>query len=67
METRIQSTVPAVPFFAMPDEQPNIFGTTVRNLPFIEANTHEVDMRHLREDCIIPVFSKDNEVGFQNE
>ena len=67
METRIQSTVPAVPFFAMPDEQPNIFGTTVRNLPFIEANTHEVDMRHLREDCIIPVFSKDNEVTISHQ
>lgn len=31
-------------------------------LPFIEANTKEVSMEHLRNDCIIPVFSKDNEV-----
>lgn len=30
--------------------------------PFIEANTIEVDMSHLKNDCIIPVFSKDNEV-----
>lgn len=29
--------------------------------PFIEANTQEVNIHHLRNDCIIPVFSKDNE------
>ena len=29
--------------------------------PFIEANTTEVELEHLRHDCIIPVFSKDNE------
>lgn len=29
--------------------------------PFIEANTEEVDLSHLKKDCIIPVFSKDNE------
>ena len=28
---------------------------------FIEANTVEVSLRHLKEKCIIPVFSKDNE------
>lgn len=33
-----------------------------RNLPFIEANTKEVDMRHLKEECVVPVFSKDNEI-----
>ncbi|MDQ7917203.1 DUF3871 family protein [Mesonia sp. MT50] len=31
------------------------------NKPFIEANTIEVNMNHLKNDCIIPVFSKDNE------
>lgn len=30
--------------------------------PFIEANTKEVSIRHLHEDCVVPVFSKDNEV-----
>ena len=30
-------------------------------LPFIMANTLEVSLQHLREDCIIPVFSRDNE------
>ncbi len=29
--------------------------------PFIEANTEEVNLYHLKNDCIIPVFSKDNE------
>jgi len=28
---------------------------------FIEGNTMEVELEHLRKDCIIPVFSKDNE------
>lgn len=29
--------------------------------PFIIANTSEATLRHLQNDCIIPVFSKDNE------
>ena len=29
---------------------------------FIEANTTEIDLQHLRSDCIVPVFSKDNEL-----
>ncbi len=29
--------------------------------PFIEANTKSVSLSHLEKDCIIPVFSKDNE------
>ncbi|WP_430614455.1 DUF3871 family protein [Flavobacterium sp. JP2137] len=29
--------------------------------PFIEANTEQVELIELRNDCIIPVFSKDNE------
>lgn len=28
---------------------------------FIEANTQKVSLQHLQNDCIIPVFSKDNE------
>jgi hypothetical protein len=34
--------------------------TTVRS-NFIEANTIAVDLDHLKADCIIPVFAKDNE------
>lgn len=29
---------------------------------FIEANTKEVSLYHLKNECIVPVFSKDNEV-----
>ncbi|SMC33610.1 DUF3871 family protein [Moheibacter sediminis] len=29
--------------------------------PFIEANTEEINLYHLKNACIIPVFSKDNE------
>jgi hypothetical protein len=35
--------------------------TTYVHKPFIEANTLQVDLSHLKSDCIIPVFSKDNE------
>ncbi|ARN78243.1 hypothetical protein BST97_09700 [Nonlabens spongiae] len=30
--------------------------------PFIEANTKSVSLSHLKKDCTIPVFSKDNEI-----
>ena len=33
-----------------------------RRKHFIEANTTPVDMQHLKNDCIVPVFSKDNEM-----
>lgn len=33
-----------------------------KGLHFINANTEQVDMKHLQEDCIVPVFSKDNEL-----
>src|SRR5690554_6786305 len=29
--------------------------------PFIEANTIDIEIQHLKQDCVIPVFSKDNE------
>lgn len=32
------------------------------NPHFIEANTKEVHLQHLKTDCIVPVFSKDNEL-----
>ena len=39
------------------DEQP----TKEKRPLFIEANTIEASLEHLRNDCIIPVFAKDNE------
>ena len=35
---------------------------TPSHLHFIEANTQEVTINHLANDCITPVFSKDNEL-----
>lgn len=35
--------------------------TVTNNNRFIEANTQQVDLAHLKKDCIIPVFAKDNE------
>ena len=35
---------------------------TINKLPFIEANTIEVPLEHLKNDCVVPVFSKDNEI-----
>ena len=33
-----------------------------KRLPFIEANTKEITINHLKDDCVVPVFSKDNEI-----
>jgi len=35
--------------------------TNISKGNFIEANTEKVSLAHLKKDCIIPVFSKDNE------
>ncbi|MGJ5642891.1 DUF3871 family protein [Formosa sp. S-31] len=34
---------------------------SINSSSFIEANTSKVSLNHLKNDCIIPVFSKDNE------
>ena len=44
------------------DVEPALSGRGVKKLPFIEANTKEVSMEHLKNECIVPVFSKDNEI-----
>ena len=44
------------------DVEPILSRREVKRLPFIEANTKEVTIEHLKDDCIVPVFSKDNEV-----
>ena len=41
------------------EEQPKV---KKDNPHFLEANTLEVTMQHLKEDCITPVFAKDNEL-----
>ena len=47
------------PFRETPEEQPR--------KPFIEANTKQVSLYHLKNDCITPVFSKDNEVTISHQ
>lgn len=44
------------------DVEPILSRREVKRLPFIEANTKEVTIEHLKDDCIVPVFSKDNEI-----
>ena len=44
------------------DIEPILSGREVKRLPFIEANTKEVSMEHLKSECVVPVFSKDNEI-----
>jgi hypothetical protein len=39
---------------------------TMSDSRFIEANTKVVTLNHLRDDCVIPVFSKDNEPTISN-
>lgn len=35
--------------------------------PFIEANTESVSLSHLKEKCVIPVFTKDNEITLSHQ
>ena len=41
--------------------------TYKKTSPFIEANTEEVNLSQLKEDCIIPVFTKDNEITISHQ
>lgn len=34
---------------------------------FIESNTKSADLYHLRNDCVVPVFSKDNEITISHQ
>lgn len=40
-------------------EEREVVSTSNRN--FIEANTKKVTLSHLKDDCVVPVFAKDNE------
>ena len=65
----IQST----PFFEQYEEVEVIETTPIVPLVnnhqrhFIEANTTAVSIDHLRNDCVVPVFSKDNEVTISHQ
>lgn len=36
--------------------------TSYQRTPFVEANTKETTIHHLTNECVVPVFSKDNEI-----
>lgn len=59
-ELHIKSVIPDI--VIMPRNE-NIIKPRTLYLPkpFIEANTIEVNLAHLKNNCVIPVFSKDNE------
>jgi hypothetical protein len=39
----------------------------IQKSPFIEANTEDVSLFHLKEKCVIPVFTKDNEITLSHQ
>jgi len=39
----------------------------VNKSPFIEANTESVTLSHLKEKCILPVFTMDNEITISHQ
>ena len=47
---------------SLPSSTYNASQSKYKSTPFIEANTENVSLSHLKEGCIIPVFSKDNEI-----
>lgn len=59
---RINRTFELSPIEDIIDVEPILSRREVKRLPFIEANTKEVTIEHLKDDCIVPVFSKDNEI-----
>ena len=40
---------------------------SIQKSPFIEANTEEVSLFYLKEKCVIPVFTKDNEITLSHQ
>lgn len=53
-------TIKLVQAFSLDKTEENLANNMVVS-PFIQANTKEIELEHLKNDCIIPVFSKDNE------
>lgn len=41
--------------------------STNNKSPFIEANTQDVSLSYLKEQCVIPVFTKDNEITISHQ
>lgn len=45
----------------------NVFTQPIKTSPFIEANTESVSLSQLKNNCIIPVFTKDNEITLSHQ
>ena len=62
-----------LPAYPLNDFEDNPFAIQISQPPkihsrhFIEANTKPVTIDHLRDDCVVPVFSKDNEVTISHQ
>lgn len=56
------NTLPIIPKAEMPARTLEEEIRIEKKLPFIEANTKEVSIKHLKNECVVPVFSKDNEI-----
>ena len=54
----ISPAIPKIELYQSTPEEAIVQGKQ----PFIEANTKEVSIEHLKNDCVVPVFSKDNEI-----
>lgn len=54
-------TINLVQAFSFDETKENLAENNINVSPFIQANTKEIELEHLKNDCIIPVFSKDNE------
>lgn len=54
-------TINLVQAFSLDKTEENLPDNNTNVSPFIQANTKEIELEHLKNDCIIPVFSKDNE------
>lgn len=54
-------TINLVQAFSLDKTEENLADNNTNVSPFIQANTKEIELEHLKNDCIIPVFSKDNE------
>jgi len=66
--TQVRATKPVLrPFMDIEDavvinDAPMAISSGEAVKHFIESNTKDVTLQHLKNECIIPVFSKDNEV-----
>lgn len=69
MELQTVSKDSLVPASKVLNESGNAipFLKSLQTNPFIEANTESVSLSHLKNDCTIPVFTKDNEITLSHQ